>query len=38
MRTPGSAATVSAWMDDGNKDDEIGRSDSLTVLIPSLIQ
>ena len=32
---PGSAATVSAWMDDVNEDDEIGRSDSLTVLIES---
>jgi len=28
INPPGSAATVSAWTDDGNEDDEIGRSDS----------
>ena len=32
---PGSSATVGAWMDDTNEDDDIGRSDSLTVLIES---
>ena len=32
---PGSSATVSGWVDDSNDDDDIGFSDSMTVLIES---
>ena len=32
---PGSSATVSGWVDEINDDDDIGRSDSMTVLIES---